>query len=181
MTEPVTQQQICAALKLHGRLEQWRLSDSALQSLRDNMRGWEDEESLVKCVAINALYGTNVFAIVRMAKHVKSILKPLQGCCSDGLVEQVALLDFNDGSRPRQHVSFASKLCHFFVNDERYPIYDDAACKALRYHLGDGYCGDSAGRYTAFQENCDSSGRPLPASLRLVVRWTAIFGSSGCT
>jgi hypothetical protein len=153
MIKAVTRLQICAAIRMHRHLGQWRLSDSALHSLREKMPGWNDEESLVKCVAINALYGTNVFAIVRMAMHVRSILEPLQGCYLDGLVGQISLLDLNDGKRPRQHVSFASKLCHFFVNEEHYPIYDNAARDALRYHLGNDYCGDRSEPYKAFQEN----------------------------
>ena len=64
----------------------------------------------------------------------------------------------NDGNPPRRHVSFASKLCHFFLNDEddeRYPIYDKAACDALRHHLGDAYCDDHQRPYSAFRENLE--------------------------
>jgi len=151
--KPATSEQIDAACRIHDRLEQWRLSDSALHLLRHTMPGWNDEESLVKCVTINALYGTNVFAIVKMAKHVKSIFESLQCSTSDDLVEQIALLDLNDDTPPRRHVSFASKLCHFFVDEKRFPICDNAACETLRCHLGDEYLESGSDLYTAFQQN----------------------------
>jgi hypothetical protein len=153
MIRPVTRIQIDAALRMHCRLEQWRLSDVALHALRDEMPGWNDETSLIKCVAINALYSTNVFAIIKMAKHVTTVFKTAQHLSTDELVAQVALLDLNDGKRPRHHVSFASKLCHFFVDEERFPIYDKAACDTLRSHLDDDYCLDGSKLYPAFREN----------------------------
>ena len=39
---------------------------------------------------------------------------------------------------PRRFVSFAAKFCHFFIDEERFPIYDEAARDAIRLHLGSG-------------------------------------------
>lgn len=68
---PVSQKQIVAANLFHDRMELWRTANSALHRLRDNVPGWDAEASLLKCIAVNALYGTQVFAIARMAQHVK--------------------------------------------------------------------------------------------------------------
>jgi hypothetical protein len=34
------------------------------------------------------------------------------------------------------HLSFASKFAHFFIDMERFPIYDSYAVKMVAYHLG---------------------------------------------
>jgi hypothetical protein len=149
---PVTKMQIDAALGMHRRLKQWRLSDEALNTLRDKMPGWDDEASLLKSVAVNSLYGTNVLAIIKMAQHVSSVFKTAKKPFSDTLVAKIAFLDLKDGKRPRNHVSFASKLCHFFVDEERFPIYDTAACETLKYHLGRNYQVEEE-QYAAFRKN----------------------------
>jgi hypothetical protein len=149
---PVTKMQVDAALRVHQRLKQWRLSDNTLNTLRDRMPGWDDETSLLKSVAVNSLYGTNVLAIVKMAQHVSSVFKTAKKPFPDELVAQIAFLDLKDGKSPRNHVSFASKLCHFFVDEERFPIYDTAACETLKRHLGRNYHREGE-RYGAFRKN----------------------------
>jgi hypothetical protein len=67
---PLTQMQIDAACRLHQRLDQWWLSDAALKRLRETLPGFDRESCLIKSVAIKALYGTQVLAIVRMAEYV---------------------------------------------------------------------------------------------------------------
>ena len=117
------------------------------------MPGWNEGTSLLKCVAIDTLYATNVFAIVKMAQHVTCVFETAKSLSADELVAQIALLDLGDGKRARQHISFASKLCHFFVDEACFPIYDKGACDALRFHLGDDYYHDGANLYSSFQEN----------------------------
>lgn len=178
MIRPVTQKQIDAALRMHERLAQWSISDNALKCLRDKMPGWSAEESLLKCVAINALYGANVFAITRMAQHVTSALALPPGS-ADSLVEHVALPHLSQGGTPRRHVSFASKLCHFFICAERYPIYDEAACKALRYHLDAAYCHDDRSPYSAFCRNLEAlrtASHTISATARQLDRYLWIVG-----
>jgi hypothetical protein len=97
------------------------------------------------------------------------------------LVARIALLDLKDG-KPRNRVSFASKLCHFFVDEERFPIYDKAACETLKCHLGDDYRLEGM-PYVAFQENLgrlkeasgiNTNGRELDRYLWIVgmyMRW----------
>jgi hypothetical protein len=57
---PLAQNQIHSANRLHQRLEQWRLSDAALHRLHEIMPSFDDEACLLKSLAINQLYGTQV-------------------------------------------------------------------------------------------------------------------------
>ena len=52
----------------------------------------------------------------------------------------------------RVHVSFASKFCHFFINQEMYPILDDVACLTLKHFLRHDYATKEP-RYESFLEN----------------------------
>jgi hypothetical protein len=72
---PLTQIQIDAACRLHQRLDQWWLSDTALKRLRETFPSFDRESCLIKSVVINTLYGTQVLAIVRMAQHVETVLR----------------------------------------------------------------------------------------------------------
>src|SRR5262249_34900353 len=53
-----------------------------------------------------------------------------------------------------RHVSFASKLCHFFINGHKYPIFDEVACETLRGFLDDQYSKGEP-RYEHFLDNLD--------------------------
>ncbi|MGQ0750999.1 MAG: hypothetical protein ACT4PS_10735, partial [Betaproteobacteria bacterium] len=151
---PLGPPQIEAACRLHETLEGWRVSDAALLRLHHDRYGFDPEACLLKAVAVNALYGTQVYAIVRMAKHAHKILN--QGNLASAgpeLVEAIATLPANDGEKARQFVSFAAKFCHLFVDEERFPIYDDAARTMLVLHLGVYYRKDSKRPYAAFCKN----------------------------
>lgn len=171
----LSQRQIEAASQLHFKLEQWRLSDEALLELANIQPGWNSEASILKCVAINSLYSTQVYAILRMAQHVTKIFKFSDVEVDNNLVEKIADLE------GRKHVSFASKLCHFFVSDERFPIYDEAARDALRLHLGKHYERDNKAPYAAFRRNLSRlreksgigslTGRMLDRYLWIVGMW----------
>ena len=67
--------QIEAADRLHDRLEQWKLSDAALDALNVRFPELSDSAMLLKVVAINALYSTNVFALIELASHVRRVLE----------------------------------------------------------------------------------------------------------
>lgn len=67
---PLTMAQIEAANRLHGKLIQWQVTDRALHILQENLPGFDSEATLLKVVAVNQLYGTNVYAVVRMVRHV---------------------------------------------------------------------------------------------------------------
>jgi hypothetical protein len=144
---PLTLAQVEAANLLHDTMDQWKLTDRALQTLATLMPGWSDEESLIKCVSVNTLYGTQVFAIVRMAAHVNHIFESGSIYPETDLVERIARVDSH-----RNHVSFASKLCYFFVSN-RLPIYDEAARDALKFHLGRRYITNRDSPYDGFRAN----------------------------
>ncbi len=134
---PIYQTQIDAAGRLRENLKQWQLSDAALIALHEKFPGFDPEVCLLKSVAVNAIYGTNVLAIVRMARHVEEVLGQ-HDVAQVGLelVTEIADGLEGEGRQSRKHTSFASKFCHFFVDAERFPIYDNAACQALTLHLG---------------------------------------------
>jgi len=145
---PLSIAQIEAANRLHGKLLQWQVTDRALHTLQENLPGFDIEATLLKVVAVNQLYGTNVYAVVRMAQHVTEVMQDVGGMEDADLVERLASLN------ERKHRSFASKFAHFFIDMERFPIFDSYALKMVIYHLRpEGQVIDSAHPYRAFVEN----------------------------
>ncbi len=134
---PLTERQMEAARTLHARLTSWRETDAALNQLAERFPGFDAPATLLKVTAINALYGTNVYAIYRMAKHVERVLAQSRPNIEPWLLaEGIAALSGPDGTPSRRHLSFASKFAHFFLDSERYPIKDLYAQAMLRFHLG---------------------------------------------
>ena len=104
-------------------LAQWKLSETALESLAEKLPDFSPEACLLKTVAVNAIYGTQLLATVRMAKHVEKLLSNLSvESLGPEIVQQIDSLPALDGQKKRMAVSFASKFCHFFVDSERFPI-----------------------------------------------------------
>jgi hypothetical protein len=133
---PLLPSQIDAAQRLYARLDLWQATNAAFASLRQAFPGFNLEASLLKAAAINQLYGTNVYAIARMAGHISNVMRTLSDTYDDlALVEQIAALPDPEGGNVRRHLSFASKFAHFFISDERFPIYDSYAAMTLNYHL----------------------------------------------
>jgi hypothetical protein len=134
---PLESNQIAAAKLLHQRLEQWQMTDTALAALGAQFPGFAPHETLLKVTAINALYGTNVYAVPRLAKHVANVMAQSQiWSLGPELVEQLAVPRSIGDIKGRRHYSFASKFAHFFVNPNRYPIMDKYATQMLKLHLG---------------------------------------------
>lgn len=108
---------IDAANRLHDRLEQWKLADQALRLLAERCADFEPATCLLKVAAVNELYGTNVYATTRMAKHVARLLVGANlATAGPELVERLAALPAADGQKgKRRHLSFASKFAHFFL------------------------------------------------------------------
>lgn len=154
---PLTQAQVDCACRVHGTLAQWRLAEAALERLAQSVPGFSAEACLLKTVAVNAIYGTQLLATVRMAKYTENLLgKHHTDAIGPEMVERIASLPALDGGKPRRSVSFASKFCHFFINPERFPIYDDAAREAVKLHLGARACQANKARpYLAFCANLD--------------------------
>ncbi|SRR5260221_5807490 len=127
---PLSMSQIETANRLYSKLLQWQVTDQALHALHVNLPGFDIETTLLKVVAINQLYGTNVYAVVRMAQHVTEVMQDANRMEDADLVKELASLN------SRKHLSFASKFAHFFIDMERFPIYDSYAVKMVAYHLG---------------------------------------------
>ncbi|MBZ0171954.1 MAG: hypothetical protein K8E66_06205 [Phycisphaerales bacterium] len=157
MRETLTQQQIDAACRLHARLDQWRASDDAIIHLRTIVPTFDSTACLLKTVTINTLYSTRVFAVVRMGAHIERVMARTDPESAGlGLVDEIAALPADVGAKTRRHTSFASKFCRFFVNEDRFPIYDEAARNAIGLHIGRVGRGDSgASSYAGFVEKID--------------------------
>ena len=158
---PLSQAQIDAANRLHAHLYQWRMTDNALDALASAFPTWEPEAALLKVAAVNQLYGTNLYAIVRMAEHVSAVMAIAQPVMEGpALVERIAALPKSPAQKTqRRHFSFASKLAHFFIDAKRFPIYDSYAVRMVERHLGPkGYVRDETHPYLAYVANLERLG-----------------------
>ncbi len=127
---PVSLAQIDAANRLHEQLPQWQVTDRALDALCLRFPDFGIEAVLLKVASVNQLYGTNVYAVVRMARHIESIMCKGMRVSDVDFVEQLASLP------GWKHISFASKFAHFFIDKGRFPIYDSFAEDMVKFHLG---------------------------------------------
>jgi hypothetical protein len=148
---PLSISQIEAANWLHRQLSHWQVTDNALHALhalQERFPEFDIDATLLKVVAINQLYGTKVYAVVKMAQHIAEVMLKASSMDDAGLVEELAALS------GMNHISFASKFAHFFIDMERLPIYDSYAVKMVAYHLGQqGLIQDAEHPYKAFIEN----------------------------
>lgn len=160
VSAPLTGQQVQAAVQLHHRMAGWQNTDAALLQLAKTNPSFDRASCLLKCVAVNALYGTQVWAILPRSEYIASVLASTNTATAGrDLVSRLAKM----GGDKRVRWSFAAKFCHFFIDEERFPIYDDAARLMLRLHLGEqGYRASGSEPYEAF---CDAFDR-----LRAVVK-----------
>jgi hypothetical protein len=129
-------EQIAAAGRLHQLLEGWQSTNDALASLGHKFPGFDFNSVLLKTTCVNALYGTNVLAVHRMARHVVEVLGRVDlPSAGPELIEELAVPPQDDGIVHRHH-SFASKFAHFFIDSERFPIMDAYAVAMIKLHLG---------------------------------------------
>jgi hypothetical protein len=143
-------------IKAAGRLytsdwfKGWRLSDEALSSVRDKYPDFDEPSCLIKTVAINSLYSTQIYAVVHVAKHISRVMRGKRP--DDQLIETLA-----DAGNGRKNVSFASKFAHFFIA-EHFLIFDSAALRAIRFHLGETNAQSSYSAYCAELKRCAPNG-----------------------
>ena len=151
----VDKPQICAALKLFGKMPGWQYAVKTLEKINEECPGFGDLECFIKTAAVNGLYSTNLYDVGLMAFHVTEVFKTIddraliasKSRCLD-LVNKISILNYPDG-KIKWHVSFGSKFCHFFVNNG-FPILDTYAIAALKRH-DESFRGDSKDkRYPAF-------------------------------
>ncbi len=96
------------------------------------------------------------------------------------LAEAIASLPNAEGDAvERRHWSFASKILHFFVDGDRYPIYDSFCRIMVAYHLGlGGRVPDAGNPYRAFMANLERVRElsNIDASLRDLDRYMWLVG-----
>jgi hypothetical protein len=127
---PVSLEQVAVANRLHEQLIQWQVKDRALDALHMRFTGFNIEVTVLKVAAVNQLYRTNVYAVDRMAKHIESMM------CENEQIDDVRLVEDLASLPGRKHISFSSKFAHFFIDKERFPIYDSFAEDMVKFHLG---------------------------------------------
>ena len=120
-------------------LDKWKntkeitVPESALNNLFNVIYTNNDclEEVLVKCVALNHFYNTNIFNIYRVAQHIVSLKIDCNLVDGDPLlVEKIAAVRIN--GKEKRFYSFASKYCSMH-KPESYPIYDSYVAKVLKH------------------------------------------------
>ena len=153
----LTEAEIDRANRLFEMAEGWSATVKAMDLIRERIPGFDLPACLVKFAAVNTLYGTKVFAAIRMAKHIRSVM-PDVAADSPGpeLVDLLSELPAEDGEKmtPR-FTSFASKFAHFFVSPETFPILDSFVEVSLKHHLGKGYSYQPGERYQRFFERVE--------------------------
>lgn len=147
--------QIEAANRLKERCHGWSGSEQGFDRLHTGMPGFELPVALIKAAAVNDLYFTNVYAIWRMGQHLADVAGRLPDDPVQAVAE-IASLRHGEGKSGPTHWSFASKIAHFFVDPDRFPIYDSYCAAMVAWHLGKGECDkDPSNPYRAFKTNID--------------------------
>lgn len=178
--KPLSDEHIQAADKIYAQCPKWKMADAALKLISEQLPGFTQESCLLKSVAINTLYGTQVWAIAEMASHICETMSKNESNKDkpELLVDAIATVGTN-GGKIKHFISFASKFCHFFVNDKIFPIYDQAARETLALHLGkQAMIAGFAEPYTAFCGNvaCLRASPNLTCSLSALDRYLWIRG-----
>src|SRR5271157_1430769 len=112
---------------------EWEGEYKELSRLNEVFPGFDGTAVLLKAVVINTLYGTNVYAIEKVAECVKTVMSKANHATGPDLVEE--LVEEMTKVSGRKHHSFASKFAHFFI-DKDLPILDQYAEFMVRWHLG---------------------------------------------
>lgn len=146
---PLLLSQIEAAERLRERLPGWTATERAFEELQRALPGHSCEAVLVKAAAIDRLYATNVRgqAIHQVVCRIAEVmLMPPEDPVA--VVEAIIAAP----GVGKHYRSFASKFAHFFIEPERFPIYDEFCRRQTARHLGKAqaksYC-------VFFQDICD--------------------------
>lgn len=144
----ITQKEIEAAAEIHSRLTQWCEIDQSIAKLASKFPDWSLESTIVKATVIDSLYSTNIKQVIPIARHVCQVFS--EKLKKEDLV--LAIADFRSDGGDKMLTSFASKLCHFFVSEEDFPIYDGLAVNVL-VQLGGARETGKLTRYRVYCEN----------------------------
>lgn len=101
-------------------------------------------EVAVKLAALNGIYATNIYAVVRVAEHIVGLgidARLAEAKVDPNLIEDVARVEITKG-KSRRNYSFATKYCAFHRPD-LYPIYDSLVAGVLNTLLRQGEAFDT--------------------------------------
>lgn len=176
---PLAPHLVRAACDLHATLVPWHRSDEALLAIKTGVQDFSPAATLAKVAAVNALYYTNVFALVRVAEHFTGVLarSDLRTAGAD-LVDALAAVP-RGGTEKRsvRRLSLAAKFAHFFIDEDRFPIYDRYAVRMVAKHAGT-LIASLDGNYAAFTAafNALAIGAGLNSQRRRLDRYLWIQG-----
>ena len=148
---PLRQAQIDAAERLHDRLPGWTATEHAVDELRRALPDYSCEVVLIKAAAIDRLYSTNV-----RGQPIHQVVCRIAEVMRRPPEDPVAVVEaiIGEQSVGKRYPSFASKFAHFFIDPERFPIYDRFCRRQTAHHLDrsmrqlESYCG-------FYQATCD--------------------------
>jgi hypothetical protein len=145
LAQPLTQSQIDAASRFWA--DGWESEELAQLKQAFPER---DNAIRIKAIVVNPLYGTNIFAISKVAEILERLLAET---CTTGPLLVEELVDGVKTVTGRANYSFVAKFGHFFV-DANLPILDSYAEKMVVWHLGQAQSQNSK-RYLKFCENIE--------------------------
>ncbi|HLY40232.1 MAG TPA: hypothetical protein VKR52_03420 [Terracidiphilus sp.] len=113
-------------------------NDVVEQALTDlfNRYPRNDKQSnvLLKVVALNRLYSTNIFAVYDVAHHIWQLSEDVDSALASGvpeIVDKIARVTITTTGKNRTNYSFATKYCSWH-NQASYPIWDSRVDRYLR-------------------------------------------------
>ncbi len=129
--------QIEAANRLFNRMEHWQASLAAAYELSNKMPGFSEQAAILKIITTKSLFGGGMHTVLAMANHVERVLGSADPATSPpDLVERLSEPPSPKGQPRKRHHSFASKFAHYFIDPDRYPIYDQYTTRMVAFHLG---------------------------------------------
>jgi hypothetical protein len=88
---------------------------------------------LLKVVALNRLYSTQIFAVMNVAQLIHRNAQDIDSALAVGspqIVDKIARVTISASGKERRNLSFATKYCSWH-NPEAYPIWDSRVDKYL--------------------------------------------------
>lgn len=162
----LTELNIGAAIKIRAlpALSSWDEADQGFSELK---RHFPDNTNrmqvLLKASAIDKLYSTRAGNIYWVANAVVAAMSDLGDSHGRQYADVVEIVDSISQHKASKHpgsdrcASFASKYCHFFLDERVFPIYDSFALASIKSLLGRVSRGLTPGRseYRDFCERLD--------------------------
>jgi hypothetical protein len=108
--------------------------EQALKELFNQYHGNSDlSHVLLKVVALNRLYSTQILALMDVAKLIHRNAQDIDSALAVGspqIVDKIARVTISASGKERRNLSFATKYCSWH-NPESYPIWDSHVDKYL--------------------------------------------------